>query len=54
MPFQTENGKRKPRRVSLIRFNVCTCANGSLPFVYLLTKKSGVIPLQTNKTEKTD
>ncbi len=33
------NGKQKPRRFSLIRLTFTHCANGSLSFVCLLTKK---------------
>ncbi len=39
MEFQTGNEKRKPRRFSLIRLPFGHCANGSLSFVHLLTKK---------------
>jgi hypothetical protein len=33
------NGKRKPTRFSLIRLLFAHCANGSLRFVLLMTKK---------------
>jgi hypothetical protein len=45
---QTGNGKRKPRRFSLIRLPFCHLVNGSLSFVRLLTRKqTEVIRLQT-------
>ncbi len=46
--FQTENGKRKPRRFVLIRCPFVHCANGSLWFFRLFMKKqTEVIRLQT-------
>jgi hypothetical protein len=45
------NGKRKTvaRAISLIRLLFASCANGSLSFVHLLTKKqTSVIRLQTH------
>jgi hypothetical protein len=39
LPFQTENGKSKPRQISLLRLPFAYRANGSLSFVHLLTKK---------------
>jgi hypothetical protein len=38
LPFQMENGKRNPRRFSLIRLPFF-CANGSLSFVHLFIDK---------------
>ncbi len=38
--FPMENEKRKPRQLSLIRLLFAHCANGSLSFVRLFTKKS--------------
>jgi hypothetical protein len=37
--METSNGKRKPRQFSLICLPFAHCANGSLLFVRLLTKK---------------
>ncbi len=49
LPFQKENGKRKPRRFSLIRLQFARRANGSLSFTRLFTKKqTEVIRLQTD------
>ncbi len=49
LPFQTENGKQKPRQFFLIRLLFSNSANGSLSFVRLLTKKqTEVISLQTD------
>jgi hypothetical protein len=43
------NGKRKPRRFSLIRLPFANCANASLSFVCLLTKKqTEFVRLQTD------
>jgi hypothetical protein len=48
----TSNGKQKPRRFSVIRLLFAHRANGSLPFIHLLTKKqTEVIHLQTDSTE---
>ncbi len=45
--FQMENGKQMSRRFSLIRLPFANCANESLSFVPLLTKKQNeVIHLQ--------
>ncbi len=53
LPFQKAIGKRKPRRFSLIRLPFALCANVSLPFVHLLTKKqTEVIRLQIAERTK--
>jgi hypothetical protein len=47
--WQTKNGKRKPRRFSLIPLQFAHRANRSLSFVRLLTKKpTEVSRLQTD------
>jgi hypothetical protein len=49
LPFQTEKGKRKPRRFSLFRLPFAHRVNGSLSFVRLFTKKqTEAIRLQTD------
>ncbi len=51
---ETENGKWKPRRLSLYRLPFAHRANGSLAFVSLLMKKqTEVICLQTDLTDLT-
>jgi hypothetical protein len=48
MLFQTENGKRNPRRFSIIRLPFARRANRCLSFFHLFTKKqTEVIRLQT-------
>jgi hypothetical protein len=52
MPFQTENGKRNPRRFSIIRLPFARRANRCLSFSHLFTKKqTEVIHLQTGWTD---
>jgi hypothetical protein len=47
--METSNRKWKPRQFSLFRLLFATCANGSLLFFGLLTKKqTEVIHLQTD------
>ncbi len=50
LPFQMEDGKRKPKRFSLIRLPFAHRTNTvSLSFVHLLTKKqTEVVRLQTD------
>jgi hypothetical protein len=49
LPFQTENGKRKPGQFSLNRLPVAHRANRSSSFVRFLTKKqTELIRLQTD------
>jgi hypothetical protein len=50
LPFQTENKKKKPRRLSLIRLLFARRANGSLSFVRLLMKKQTKILNRTKQT----
>ncbi len=42
LPFQTENGKRKPRRFSLILLPFAHRANGSYPFANGLNGLEGL------------
>ncbi len=46
--YQTEDGKRKPRRFSIICLPFAHRANGSLSAVHWLMKKKTEDPLQTN------
>ncbi len=49
LPFQTDNGKWKPRRFSFSHLSFALRANGSLLFVRLFMKKQmEVIRLQTD------
>ncbi len=42
LPFQTKNGKQKPRRFSLIRLTFAYHANGSYPFANRLNGFNGL------------
>jgi hypothetical protein len=54
LPFQTENGKLKPRRFYLIRLPFAHCANERLSFDRLFAKKPTEVRLQMDKMNLTD